>query len=128
MKLKYTKSISESTVTVNLNLTSMTAREKKAVRVLGAPIVVLEKDYEVSGTSVALNNTVDNFMIETEFAGTIENISDVLDEANTYVNDVYEAVNEVMLELMTNYKQVERVVEEQSGEMEIRDGEQTEES
>lgn len=128
MKLKYTKSISESTVTVNLNLTSMTAREKKAVRVLGAPIVVLEKDYEVSGTSVALNNTVDNFMIETEFTGTIENISDVLDEANTYVNDVYEAVNEVMLELMTNYKQVERVVEEQSGEMEIRDGEQTEES
>lgn len=128
MKLKYTKSISESTVTVNLNLTSMTAREKKAVRVLGAPIVVLEKDYEVSGTSVALNNTVDNFMIETEFAGTIENISDVLDEANTYVNDVYEAVNEVMLELMTNYKQVERVVEEQSGEMEIKDGEQTEES
>lgn len=127
MKLKYTKSISESTVTVNLNLTSMTAREKKAVRVLGAPIVVLEKDYEVSGTSVALNNAVDNFMIETEFTGTIENISDVLDEANTYVNDVYEAVNEVMLELMTNYKQVERVVEEQSGEMEIRDGEQTEE-
>lgn len=127
MKLKYTKSISESTVTVNLNLTSMTAREKKAVRVLGAPIVILEKDYEVSGTSVALNNTVDNFMIETEFTGTIENISDVLDEANTYVNDVYEAVNEVMLELMTNYKQVERVVEEQSGEMEIRDGEQTEE-
>lgn len=127
MKLKYTKSISESTVTVNLNLTSMTAREKKAVRVLGAPIVVLEKDYEVSGTSVALNNAVDNFMIETEFTGTIENISDVLDEANTYVNDVYEAVNEVMLELMTNYKQVERVVEEQSGEMEIRDGEQAEE-
>ena len=127
MKLKYTKSISESTVTVNLNLTSMTAREKKAVRVLGAPIVVLEKDYEVSGTSVALNNAVDNFMIETEFTGTIENISDVLDEANTYVNDVYEAVNEVMLELMTNYKQVERIVEEQSGEMEIRDGEQTEE-
>ena len=127
MKLKYTKSISESTVTVNLNLTSMTAREKKAVRVLGAPIVILEKDYEVSGTSVALNNAVDNFMIETEFTGTIENISDVLDEANTYVNDVYEAVNEVMLELMTNYKQVERVVEEQSGEMEIRDGEQTEE-
>lgn len=127
MKLKYTKSISESTVTVNLNLTSMTAREKKAVRVLGAPVVVLEKDYEVSGTSVALNNAVDNFMIETEFTGTIENISDVLDEANTYVNDVYEAVNEVMLELMTNYKQVERVVEEQSGEMEIRDGEQTEE-
>ena len=127
MKLKYTKSISESTVTVNLNLTSVTAREKKAVRVLGAPIVVLEKDYEVSGTSVALNNAVDNFMIETEFTGTIENISDVLDEANTYVNDVYEAVNEVMLELMTNYKQVERVVEEQSGEMEIRDGEQTEE-
>lgn len=126
MKLKYTKSISESTVTVNLNLTSMTAREKKAVRVLGAPVVVLEKDYEVSGTSVALNNAVDNFMIETEFTGTIENISDVLDEANTYVNDVYEAVNEVMLELMTNYKQVEKVVEEQSGEMEIRDGEQAE--
>lgn len=126
MKLKYTKSISESTVTVNLNLTSMTAREKKAVRVLGAPVVVLEKDYEVSGTSVALNNAVDDFMIETEFVGTIENISDVLDEANTYVNDVYEAVNEVMLELMTNYKQVERIVEEQSGEMEIRDGEQTE--
>lgn len=126
MKLKYTKSISESTVTVNLNLTSMTAREKKAVRVLGAPVVVLEKDYEVSGTSVALNNAVDNFMIETEFIGTIENISDVLDEANTYVNDVYEAVNEVMLELMTNYKQVERIVEEQSGEMEIRDGEQAE--
>ena len=126
MKLKYTKSISESTVTVNLNLTSMTAREKKAVRVLGAPVVVLEKDYEVSGTSVALNNAVDNFMIETEFTGTIENISDVLDEANTYVNDVYEAVNEVMLELMTNYKQVERVVEEQSGELEIKDGEQTE--
>ena len=95
MKLKYTKSISESTVTVNLNLTSMTAREKKAVRVLGAPIVVLEKDYEVSGTSVALNNAVDNFMIETEFTGTIENISDVLDEANTYVNDVYEAVNDI---------------------------------
>ena len=126
MKLKYTKSISESTVTVNLNLTSMTAREKKAVRVLGAPVVVLEKDYEVSGTSVALNNAVDDFMIETEFTGTIENISDVLDEANTYVNDVYEAVNEVMLELMTNYKQVERIVEEQSGEMEIKDGEQTE--
>lgn len=126
MKLKFNKSISESTVTVNLNLTSMTAREKKAVRVLGAPIVVLEKDYEVSGTSVALNNAVDDFMIETEFTGTIENISDVLDEANTYVNDVYEAVNEVMLELMTNYKQVERVVEEQSGEMEIKDGEQAE--
>ena len=126
MKLKYTKSISESTVTVNLNLTSVTAREKKAIRVLGAPVVVLEKDYEVSGTSVALNNAVDDFMIETEFVGTIETISDVLDEANTFVNDVHEAVNEVMLELMTNYKQVERVVEEQSGELEIKDGEQTE--
>ena len=126
MKLKYTKSISESIVTVNLNLTSMTAREKKAIRILGAPVVVLEKDYEVSGTSVALNNAVDDFMIETEFVGTIETISDVLDEANTFVTDVHEAVNEVMLELMTNYKQVERVVEEQSGELEIKDGEQTE--
>lgn len=126
MKLKFNKAISESTVTVNLNLTSMTAREKKAIRVLGAPIVVLEKDYETSGTSVALNNAVDDFSVETEFVGTIENISDVLEEANTYVTDVQEAVTEVMLELMTNYKQIEKTIENQSGELEIRDGEQSE--
>ena len=125
MKLKFNKAISESTVTVNLNLTSMTAREKKAIRVLGAPIVVLEKDYEVSGTSVALNNAVDEFAVEVEFVGTIETIADVLEEASTFVTDVQEAVTEVMLELMTNYKTVEKVVEEQSGELEIRDGEQT---
>ena len=125
MKLKFNKAISESTVTVNLNLTNMTAREKKAIRVLGAPIVVLEKDYETSGTSVALNNAVDEFSVEVEFAGTIETIADVLEEASTFVTDVQEAVTEVMLELMTNYKTIEKVVEEQSGELEIRDGEQT---
>ena len=126
MKLKYTKAIDESVVTVTLSLTNMTTREKKAIRVLGAPVVTLEKEYPTSGTTVALEIPVDDFSVEMEFPGTVENISDVLEEANTFVTDVHEAVTEVMLELMTSYKAIEKVVTSQSGELEIKDGEQSE--
>lgn len=126
MKLKYTKAIDESVVTVTLSLTNMTTREKKAIRVLGAPVVTLEKEYPTSGTTVALETPVDDFSVEMEFPGTVENISDVLEEANTFVTDVHEAVTEVMLELMTSYKAIEKVVTSQSGELEIKDGEQSE--
>jgi len=123
MKLKFNKSISESVVTVTLSLTNLTTREKKALRILGAPTVVVEKAYEISGTTVDLNQDIDNFSVETVFSGTIENIAEVLDEASTFITDVQEAVTDVMSELMTSYKAIEKVTTQQSGELEIKDGE-----
>lgn len=127
MKLKFNKSISESVVTVNLSLTNLTTREKKALRILGAPTVVVEKAYEISGTTVDIDQSIDDFSVEMDFTGTIENITEVLDEASTFITDVHEVITDVMTELMTSYKSIEKAASQQSGELEIKDGEQSKE-
>lgn len=124
MKLKYVKSVSESVVSVSLSLTNMTTREKKALRVLGSPMVTLDKEYSTSGVTVSLEQAVDSFGVDMEFPGEITTISEVLEEAQTFITDMQEAITDVMLELMTSYKAVESAISSQSGELEIRDGEQ----
>lgn len=125
MKLKFIKSISESNILVSLTLTGMTANEKKAIRYLGAPVVRLEKTYEVSGTSVLMEQAVNDFVgIETSFEGTVDNISEIMEEANTFISDVKDAVESEMIELMNTYKEVEKELEKQSGELDIKDGEE----
>lgn len=124
MKLKFIKSINESNILVSLTLTGMTANEKKAIRYLGAPIISLEKTYEVSGTSVLMEQAVNDFVgVETSFEGTVDNISEIMEEANTFINDVKDAVETEMIELMNTYKEIEKELEKQSGEFEIKDGE-----
>lgn len=124
MKLKFIKSISESNILVSLTLTGMTANEKKAIRYLGAPTINLEKTYEVSGTSVLMEQAVNDFVgVETSFEGTVDNISEIMEEANTFINDVKDAVETEMIELMNTYKEIEKELEKQSGEFEIKDGE-----
>lgn len=103
----------------------MTANEKKAIRYLGAPVVRLEKTYEVSGTSVLMEQAVNDFVgIETSFEGTVDNISEIMEEANTFISDVKDAVESEMIELMNTYKEVEKELEKQSGELDIKDGEE----
>lgn len=124
MKLKFIKSINESNILVSLTLTGMTANEKKAIRYLGAPVIKLEKTYEVSGTSVLMEQAVNDFVgVETSFEGTVDNISEIMEEANTFINDVKDAVETEMIELMNTYKEIEKELEKQSGEFEIKDGE-----
>lgn len=123
MKLKFNKSISDSQITVTLSLTNNTINEKKALRILGAPAIVLEKSYDVSGTMVSIDTNVSDFNVEYTFKGTTENISDVVEEANTFVTDVQEVVTDVMTNLMTSYKAVEKAVTSSSGELDIKDGE-----
>lgn len=123
MKLKFNKIISDSDITVTLSLTSLTINEKKALRILGAPAIVLEKTYETSETTVTIDTNVTDFNIEYTFKGTVENISEVIEEVNTFVTDVQEVVTNAMTDLMTAYKSVEKAVSAQSGELEIKDGE-----
>ncbi len=123
MKLKFNKSISDSQITVTLSLTNNTINEKKALRILGAPAIVLEKSYDISGTMVSIDTNVSDFNVEYTFKGTTENISDVVEEANTFVTDVQEVVTDVMTNLMTSYKAVEKAVTSSSGELDIKDGE-----
>lgn len=123
MKLKFNKSINESQVTVVLSLTNNTVNEKKAIKILGAPQITLEKTYPISQTTVTIDANVSDFNIEYSFNGTVDNISEVIDEANTFVIDVQEKVTDAMKDLMTAYKTIEKQVASQSGELEIKDGE-----
>lgn len=123
MKLKFNKSINESQVTVVLSLTNNTVNEKKAIKILGAPQITLEKTYPISQTTVTIDANVSDFNIEYSFNGTVDNISEVIDEANTFVTDVQEKVTDAMKDLMTAYKTIEKQVASQSGELEIKDGE-----
>lgn len=123
MKLKFNKSINKSQVTVVLSLTNNTVNEKKAIKILGAPQITLEKTYPISQTTVTIDANVSDFNIEYSFNGTVDNISEVIDEANTFVTDVQEKVTDAMKDLMTAYKTIEKQVASQSGELEIKDGE-----
>lgn len=125
MKLKFNKNISDSQINVTLTLTNNTINEKKALRILGSPAVVFEKSYDVSGTTVSIDTNISDFNVEYTFIGTTENIAEVVDEVNTFVTDVQEVVTDVMTNLMTAYRAVEKATSSSSGELEIRDGEST---
>lgn len=125
MKLKFNKNISDSQINVTLTLTNNTINEKKALRILGSPAVVFEKSYDVSGTTVSIDTNISDFNVEYTFIGTTENIAEVVDEVNTFVTDVQEVVTDVMTNLMTAYRAVEKATSSSSGELEIRDGENT---
>ena len=125
MKLKFYKSISESQIPVSLSLTNLTVNERKAIKILGAPKIALEKTYNVSDTSVLIDTDVTSFSEEYTFKGTTDNIYTVIEEVNTFVTDVQEVITEAMSTLMASYRDIERSVASQSGELEIADGENT---
>ena len=125
MKLKFYKSISESQITVSLSLTNLTVNERKAIKILGAPKIALEKTYNVSDTSVLIDTDVTSFSEEYTFKGTTENIYTVIEEVNTFVTDVQELITEARSTLMASYRDIEKSVASQSGELEIADGENT---
>ena len=125
MKLKFYKSISESQITVSLSLTNLTVNERKAIKILGAPKIALEKTYNVSDTSVLIDTDVASFSEEYTFKGTTDNIYTVIEEVNTFVTDVQEVITEAMSTLMASYRDIEKSVASQSGELEIADGENT---
>ena len=125
MKLKFYKSISESQITVSLSLTKLTVNERKAIKILGAPKIALEKTYNVSDTSVLIDTDVTSFSEEYTFKGTTDNIYTVMEEVNTFVTDVQEVITEAMSTLMASYRDIEKSVASQSGELEIADGENT---
>lgn len=125
MKLKYNKQTTGSVVTVTLGLTNLSTREKKAIRILGAPEVVFEEAYDTSGTTVSIHTNVADFnsLQPFVFNGTIDTIGDVLEEANSLIMSVHETLEEVMSELMLTYREVENLTSSNSsGEIPIRDG------
>ena len=125
MKLKFYKSISESQITVSLSLTNLTVNERKAIKILGAPKITLEKTYNVSDTSVLIDTDVTSFSEEYTFKGTTDNIYTVIEEVNTFVTDVQEVITEAMSTLMASYRDIEKSVASQAGELEIADEENT---
>lgn len=96
MKLKFYKSISESQITISLSITNMTVNERKAIKILGAPKIALEKTYNVSDTSVLIDTDITSFNEEYTFKGTTDNIYTVIEEVNTFVTDVQEVITEAI--------------------------------
>lgn len=122
MYLKYAKTLKDSVLTVNLSLTGNTTEETRAIRQLGAPDIVLTKDYPTSGTAVDINAPVSNFAVTTVFEGKPETLQDVIAEGEEFILDVREKVTEAMSDLIISYKAVKAMVEQSSGSIKIETG------
>lgn len=126
MVLKYYKTYSNSKITVNLALTKFTCNEQAAVKILGAPDIILNKTYTESNLEVSIESVISPaFQIEYNFPGTTDNIGAVINEVDQFIDDVKEAVTEKMAALMIIYNQIKRLLDNQTGELIIKDGEET---
>lgn len=122
MYLKYNKRMKDSVLTVTLSLSGNTTEETRAIRQLGAPIIVLTKDYPTSGTAVDIEKSVVAFTDTEVFEGTPDTLQDVLAEANEFIIDVKEKVTEAMVDLLTKYAEIQAEVAEASGTIKIETG------
>ena len=124
MKLKYNRQVSNSTVTVVLMLSNMTTRERRAIKTLGSPSVKYEEAYEVSGTTVDIDTTIDKFneLGPFTFKADVESIGDVLDEVASFIAGIHETLTDVMSDLMLSYKEIEAIANDVTGEIGIVDG------
>lgn len=124
MKLKYNRQVSNSTVTVVLMLSNMTTRERRAIKTLGSPLVKYEEAYEVSGTTVDIDTTIDKFneLGAFTFKADVESIGDVLDEVASFIAGIHETLTDVMSDLMLSYKEIEAIANDVTGEIGIVDG------
>lgn len=124
MKLKYNRQVSNSTVTVVLLLSNMTTRERRAIKTLGSPVVKYEEAYEVSGTTVDIDTTIDKFneLGPFTFKADVESIGDVLDEVASFIAGIHETLTDVMSDLMLSYKEIEAIANDVTGEIGIVDG------
>ena len=124
MKLKYNRQVSNSTVTVVLMLSNMTTRERRAIKTLGSPSVKYEEAYEVSGTTVDIDTTIDKFneLGAFTFKADVESIGDVLDEVASFIAGIHETLTDVMSDLMLSYKEIEAIANDVTGEIGIVDG------
>lgn len=122
MYLKFSKSLKDSVLTVNLSLTGNTTEETRAIRQLGAPQIKLTKDYPTSGTAVDIDLPVTGFTASTVFTGTPDTLSDVIAEGEEFILDVKEKITEEMTELIQQYRLVKSTVEKNSGTIKINTG------
>ena len=122
MYLKFSKSLKDSVLTVNLSLTGNTTEETRAIRQLGAPQIKLTKDYPTSGTAVDIDLPVTGFTASTVFIGTPDTLSDVIAEGEEFILDVKEKITEEMTELIQQYRLVKSTVEKNSGTIKINTG------
>lgn len=122
MYLKFTKSLKDSVLTVNLSLTGNTTEETRAIRQLGAPQIKLQKDYPTSGTAIDIDLPVTEFAVSKVFAGTPDTLQDVIAEGEEYILDVKEVITEAMTELIQQYRLIKATVEQSSGTIKINTG------
>lgn len=123
MKLKYNKQCTNSTVNLTLTLTNFSTQEKKAIRVLGSPKVVFSEAYDC-GTTIMIDTTINEFnsLGTFVFNSDIDNLDDTLDQVSSFLISIHEVLNDVMTELMTVYRQVEKLTSNTNGELTILDG------
>lgn len=121
MYLKYSKTLSESTLTINLYTSGFSTDETRAIRQLGAPEIELTKEYEVSTAAVDIKVPVSTLNIKQVFQGTVDNIDDVLAEGSEFISDVAQVITEKMTELMTQYRAIQTATSSMSGQIKIND-------
>ena len=122
MYLKYSKSLKDSVLTVNLSVSGNTTEETRAIRQLGAPQIKLTKDYPTSGTAVEIDASVSGFTYAAVFTGTPDTLQDVIAEGEEFILDVKEKITEAMTDLIQQYRLVKASVEATSGAIKIEDG------
>lgn len=105
-------------------LSNMTTRERRAIKTLGSPSVKYEEAYEVSGTTVDIDTTIDKFneLGPFTFKADVESIGDVLDEVASFIAGIHETLTDVMSDLMLSYKEIETIANDVTGEIGIVDG------
>ena len=105
-------------------LSNMTTRERRAIKTLGSPSVKYEEAYEVSGTTVDIDTTIDKFneLGPFTFKADVESIGDVLDEVASFIAGIHETLTDVMSDLMLSYKEIEAIANDVTGEIGIVDG------
>lgn len=121
MKLKYNKIYSGSSITVILSLVKYTKEELAAIKNLGAPQIVIDKTY--GDTVISIDTTVSDFTnIEYVFNSSTEKINETIEEVDDYIDTVKQEVAEKMTDLMLLYKQLEKLLNDKTGEINIEDG------
>ncbi|MBO7449492.1 MAG: hypothetical protein J6U54_03915 [Clostridiales bacterium] len=122
MYLRFSKSLKDSVLTVNLSLIGNTTEETRAIRQLGAPQIKLLKDYPTSGTAVDIDLPVTEFVASVVFNGTPDTLQDVIAEGEEFILDIKEGLTEAMTDLIRQYRAVKATVEKTSGSILIYSG------
>lgn len=106
MRLRYKYLVRNSKIRIELETSDFTARENKALDMLGEPMLEFQKTYPGNYTISISRKIRHNFKFRTEIDGTID-FKSANAAGKQFIEDIIEAADNVMFDFMDKFDEEE---------------------